>query len=475
MDQDISVNKKSFYFLSSLFFMWGFITVTNDILINTFKGIFDLTAPQRSLVQSAFFGAFFIISLIYFLISSSTGKDPINRIGYKNGMSISLAVCGMGCLMFYPAAQYYSYGFFLAALFVLASGVTLLQICANPYATILGPSESASSRLNQAQGLNSLGTTLGPLIGTILIYKVFSKGDVVDVHAVSNTYVIYGFVFIVMAIITSLRKMPTFKNTEVIEKGFAVLKNRNLAFGILAIFFYVGSEVAIGSWVVEFIKSPKIMGLEEAEASYFLSYFWGGLMIGRLLAAVSLNTEYSKQQKAIRMAMYAIGAFLLIYVVTAIKFEDGSFVFRFLPFNKISIYLLLMLVNYLAFFITFNKPAKALVVFSLINAGLISIAILGQGQLAFWCLLGSGLFFSVGWSNIFSLAIKGLGNLTSQGSSLLVMAIVGGAILPSIQSYIIETRGVQLSFIIPLLGMIYLIFYGLNGYKTKAENNNIEL
>lgn len=455
-------------FLSSLFFMWGFITVTNDILINTFKGIFDLTAPQRSLVQSAFFGAFFIISLIYFLLSTSTGRDPINRLGYKNGMAISLAVCGMGCLMFYPAAQFHSYGFFLAALFVLASGVTLLQICANPYATILGPAETASSRLNQAQGLNSLGTTLGPLVGTILIYQVFSKGDV-DVYAVANTYVIYGFVFVAMSVFTFFRQMPAFKNTEIIEKGLAVLKNRHLSLGVLAIFFYVGSEVAVGSWVVEFIKSDKIMGLPEEEASYFLSYFWGGLMIGRLLAAVSLNNEFSIRQKAIRMAIYAIGTFLLIYVVTAIKFEDGHFVMRFLPFQKIGLYLLLMLINYGAFFITFDRPARALVVFSLINAGLISIAILGQGELAFWALLGSGLFFSVGWSNIFSLAIRGLGKLTSQGSSLLVMAIVGGAVLPNIQSFIIESHGVQLSFLIPLLGMIYLIYYGLNGYKLKSE------
>lgn len=467
MQQDHSVNKNSFYFLSSLFFMWGFITVTNDILINTFKGIFDLTAPQRSLVQSAFFGAFFIVSLVYFLISSSSGRDPINRLGYKNGMAISLAVCGLGCLMFYPAAQFNSYGFFLAALFILASGVTLLQICANPYATILGPADSASSRLNQAQGLNSLGTTLGPLVGTILIYQVFSQNGEVSVYSVSNTYVIYGFVFIVMAIITSMRKMPAFKNTEVIEKGLSVLKNRNLALGVLAIFFYVGSEVAVGSWVVEFIKSDKIMGLAEEEASYFLSYFWGGLMIGRLMAAVSLNTEYSTQQKAIRMAIYAIGTFLLIYVVTAIKYEDGQFVAEFLPFQNIALYLLLILINYIAFFFTFDKPAKALVIFSTINAVLISVAILGQGELAFWALIGSGLFFSVGWSNIFSLAIKGLGKLTSQGSSLLVMAIVGGAVLPNIQSFIIESRGVQLSFIIPLLGMAYLIFYGLNGYKTN--------
>ena len=182
--------KSAFSLLVSLFFMWGFITVMNDILINTFKGIFDLTAPQRALVQFAFFGAFFVVSLIYFLVSSNKGNDPINRIGYKNGMAISLFICGIGCLFFFVAAQMHSYGAFLTALFVLASGVSLLQICANPYATILGTPESASSRLNLAQGFNSLGTTLGPIVGTMLIYKVFSDG-VLTVYAVSNTYVAY--------------------------------------------------------------------------------------------------------------------------------------------------------------------------------------------------------------------------------------------------------------------------------------------
>ncbi len=454
-----STYKSSFYFLAALFFMWGFITVTNDVLINTFKGIFDLSPPQRALVQFAFFGAFFIVSLIYFLVSSSTGKDPINRIGYKKGMAISLAICGMGCMSFYPAAYYQSYWFFLSALFLLATGVTLLQICANPYATILGPESSASGRLNQAQGLNSLGTTLGPLVGTILIYQVFTKAEV-DVFSVADTYLLYGIVFMGMAVVTYYRKLPEFKNLQAMPKGVGILRHRHLLLGIIAIFIYVGSEVSVGSWIVEFIKSERIMGLSEAEASYFLSYFWGGLMIGRLMAGISLNTSYSRKEKAIRMALYALSTFLLIYFVTGIKYEEGHFVLRLLAFEKVSLYLLWMLISYLAFFLTFNHPAKALIVFSSINILLLSIAIWSSGHLAFWALIGTGLFFSVGWSNIFSLAIRGLGKWTSQGSSLLVMAIVGGAIIPGVQSFIIQDYGVQASFIVPLLGMFYLVFYG---------------
>ncbi|MEZ4938588.1 MAG: sugar MFS transporter [Crocinitomicaceae bacterium] len=454
--------------MTSLFFMWGFITVMNDVLINTFKGIFDLTSVQQSFIQLAFFGAFFIVSLIYFLISTSSGRDPINRIGYKNGMVISLIVCGLGCLAFYPAAQMESYGAFLTALFILATGVTFLQICANPYATILGPENSASSRLNLAQGFNSLGTTIGPLVGTILIYKIFSSGEQTP-ESVGKTYVFYGMAFILIAIFVWFSKMPAFSNEEKIESGSGVFKHRHLVLGIFAIFFYVGSEVSVGSWIVKFIMQEDIAGLEEANASYYLSYFWGGLMIGRLMASISLSQGLSEMKKLIYMPLISLAVFFFIFFVTSIKIENGSVHFEFLGFNQIALFLLFLLINYLAFIFGKGNPSRSLVIFSSINLVLLSITIFAKGELAFWSIIGTGLFFSIGWSNIFSLAIKDLGKLTSQGSSLLVMAIVGGAALPNIQSQIIDAQGVQISFIIPLIGMLYLIFYGLEGYKIKQK------
>lgn len=452
--------------LISLFFVWGFITVMNDILVNTFQGIFDLTATQRSLVQMAFFGAFFIISLIYFLISSISGKDPINRIGYNNGMIISLVIIAIGCISFYPAAQMNSYGAFLAALFILATGVTLLQICSNPYAAIIGSPETASSRLNLAQGFNSLGTTIGPIVGTILIYQVFSDGEQ-TIESVSMTYVLYGFVFLAMAVLVRLAKMPSFINNETIEKGFSVLKQRHLVLGILAIFFYVGSEVSIGTWIVEFLKSDKVAGLSESEASYFLSYFWGGLMIGRLMASQSLNQDLKPLKKYLSMSLIAIGVFAFIYIATSVKFVDGQFNFKMLAFSKVYIYLIYIAISIIAFVISAGKAARSLVVFSIINVCLILTAIFTGGTIAMWSILGAGLFFSIGWSNIFTLAIKDLGKYTSQGSSLLVMAIVGGAALPFVQSHIIEAYNIQISFIIPLIGLLYIIFYGAYGYKIK--------
>lgn len=448
--------------------MWGFITVMNDVLINTFKGIFNLTAIQQSFIQMAFFGAFFIVSLVYFLVSSTTGKDPINKIGYKNGLVLSLLICSLGCFAFYPAALTKSYGAFLTALFILAIGVTCLQICANPYATILGPSESSSSRLNLAQGFNSLGTTIGPLIGVILIYKIFSSGEL-TIESVGKTYLFYGAAFMLIAFLVRMSKMPAFSNDERIESGSAIFKQRHLVLGVLAIFFYVGSEVSIGSWVVEFIKKEEIKGLAEADASYFLSYFWGGLMIGRLMASVSLSKTLSNQKKLIYMPLIALCVFFFIYLVTSIKVDNGTISFAFLSFQEIALYLICLGIVYIAFILSKGNAARSLVIFSSINFILISIAMLTKGDLAFWAIIATGLFFSIGWSNVFSLAIKDLGKLTSQGSSLLVMAIVGGAILPFIQSQIIESKGVQMSFIIPLIGVLYLIFYGLEGYKIKSK------
>lgn len=451
--------KKAFILLTSLFFMWGLITVMNDVLINSFKDIFDLSPSKRALVQFAFFIAFFIISLSYFLFSSITGKDPINKIGYDKGMIISLIICGLGCISFYPASLLNSYWAFLGALFLLASGVTGLQICANPYATILGRKESSTSRLNLAQGFNSLGTTIGPMIGAILIYQIFSNGSS-TVTSVSTTYLIYGLVFFALAFLVKIAKMPSFLSEEKIEGGIGVFKYRNLSFGILAIFFYVGSEVSVGSWIVEFAKDESIMGLNNIDAHYFLSYFWGGLLIGRLVGSVALN-DIAKN-KIIKMILIGLGVFLFLYLVTNLQQENDSFGFSLVYQYTYFIGLLI-----LAFWISKNEAAKSLVVFSVINVALLSIAIFSSGELAFWSLIGTGMFFSIGWSNIFSLAIKGLGKYTSQGSSLLVMAIVGGAILPFIQSKIIENYNIQISFIIPLIGMIYLIFYGLIGHKQN--------
>lgn len=443
----------------------------NDVLINTFGEIFHLKPTELSYIQLSFFGSFFLISLLYFVVSSVSGSDPINKIGYKNGMAISLLICGLGCSGFYLAATNTSYPQFILALFVLAAGVTFLQICANPFATILGSEESASSRLNLAQGFNSLGTTLGPTVGLLMIYSLFANYS--TLQGVGLTYLFYGLIFILAALMVKFSNLPSFENLGKQEKGESIFKNRNLNFGILAIFFYVGSEVAVGSWIGAFGKRNEIMGLNAVNANAFLAFFWGGLMIGRLMASISLNEKYSSKSKLLKMALTSLVIFGLIWLIKGIdvnEAEGGKLSFNPVPFGQIWIYGLFLVINYFAFIAGKGKAQNLVVIFAFINIVLLAIGILAKGPLAFWSILGTGLFFSIGWSNIFSLSIKGLGANTSRGSSLLVMAIVGGACLPWIQSHIIEAYSVQTSFIVPLIGMIYLIFYGLNGYKRNAAN-----
>jgi len=458
--------KGAFATLTSLFFMWGFITVMNDVLINTFEGIFNLTAFKTSMIQMCFFGAFFIISLIYFIISSTTGKDPINRIGYRNGMSISLLICGIGCIAFFPAAYSNSYYVFLVALFILATGVTLLQICANPYAALLGKPETASSRLNLAQGLNSLGTTIGPLIGVLLIFRIFSNGEA-TVESVGKTYLIYGCIFVLFAILVRLTKLPSFINEDKIVPGFSVLKHRHLLFGIFAIFFYVGAEVSIGSWLVKLLQAPKIAGFEKETANYFLSYYWGGLMIGRLLGTISLGDK-TKLKKYLGMAITSLLVFGFIYFITSIKNEGGNFHMEYLSFSNISLFMVFLSINYIGFILGGSLASRSLAVFSFVCIVLLLLVTLGHGEISMWSAISIGLFNSIMWSNIFTLAIKDLGKLTSQGSSLLVMAIVGGAVIPPLQSLVIDNYGVQISYLVPIVSYIYLAFYGLFGYKQKA-------
>lgn len=456
----------SFAVLTALFFMWGFITVMNDVLINTFKDIFQLTNFQSGLVQFSFFGAFFVISLLYFLVSRAAG-DPINRIGYKNGMVVGLAVCGLGCILFYPAAQRESYGFFLGALFVLAAGVTLLQIAANPYAAILGPADTASSRLNLAQGLNSLGTTIGPIVGALLIFMVFSTGEL-NAGAVGSTYLLYGVVFLVLAGLVKLLNMPGFRNTDERPTGWGALRFPHLRWGIGAIFMYVGAEVAIGSWLVSFAELPDTMNMDKAEGNTFLAWYWGGLMIGRLLGAISLGNISPEFRKRFFMALTSLGAFVFIYFATSLREEQAVFSFDFHSFPAIRMFVGLLLLNFVGFLVGRSAAARTLTVFALVNVVLLGVGVFSSGPGAFWALIGTGLFNSIMWSNIFTLAIKDLGIYTSQGSSLLIMAIVGGAIIPPLQGLLADAFGVQWSYLLPILPYFYLAWYGVRGHIVKA-------
>jgi FHS family L-fucose permease-like MFS transporter len=465
MERSISY-RFAFFTLTLLFFMWGFITVMNDVLINTFKDIFALSNFASGLVQFSFFGAFFVVSLLYFFISRTHG-DPINRIGYKNGMAAGLALCGLGCVLFYPASQADTYMPFLGALFVLAAGVALLQIAANPYAAILGTPETSSSRLNFAQGFNSLGTTLGPIVGALLIFMVFS-GEVLSAVAIGKTYFLYGCIFIAMAILVSLLRMPGFQNKERKERGWGALRYPQLRFGMVAIFAYVGAEVAIGSWLVSFGMEPNVLGFDKATGNRFLSWYWGGLMIGRLLGAISLSGLRPALRKTLFMVAVSLAAFGLIFIATGVEESGGNFSFSFHGLETVALFLVLMAFNFVAFLYGRSKAGRTLMIFALVNVGLLWVAVCSSGSMAFWALVGTGLFNSIMWSNVFTLSIRGLGSHTSQGSSLLIMSVVGGALLPPLQGLLADYVGMQWSFLMPVLPYVYLAWFGFYAMRNAS-------
>lgn len=439
--------------LTTLFFIWGFITVLNDILIPHLKNVFELTYFKAMLIQFSFFGAYFVGGFLYFIISKTYG-DPINKIGYKNGIILGLLVSAIGTALFYPAAQFHMYGFFLSALFVLGLGFAVLQIAANPYVAILGPESQASSRLNLSQGFNSFGTTIGPVIGGFLIFEYFNV-DALGAESVIKPYLMLTGLLLFLMVVIKLVPLPRLQQDTISQQKGGALAYRHLKLGALAIFMYVGAEVAIGSILVSFIGLSNIAGMAESEASAFIAFYWGGAMIGRFLGAISLG-QMKPLKKYLMMSIVSILSFSLIYFVVDLRND--------INFSDIIPYLGFLALNYLAFIFGKSLPARTLMVFALFPVLLLLIGMFANGNIALWSILGIGIFNSIMWSNIFTLAIKGLGDDTSQGSSVLVMFIVGGAILPPIQGLLADHIGVQLSFIVPMLSYVYLAWYGWKGH-----------
>ena len=379
----------SLIILTTLFFMWGFLTCMNDILIPYLKEIFVLKYWQAMLIQFCFFGA-------YFIVSPFAGK-LIDKVGYQQGIVLGLLTTAVGCVLFYPSAQLNVYVLFLFAFFVLASGITILQVAANPYVAALGPDKTAASRLNLAQAANSLGTTVGPIIGAALILGAATA----DASAVQGPYLILAVLLLVVAIMFRFIKLPRIASVENEENSDAsVWNHRSLVLGALAIFLYVGGEVSIGSFLVNYFAESSIGGLSHAEAGEMVAYYWGAAMIGRLVGAAAMN-----------------------YVA----------------------------------------PTKYLSVNALIAIVMIIVSMNSTGSLAMWSILAVGFFNSIMFPTIFTLAVKGLGSLTSKGSGLVCQAIVGGALIPLVQGVAADMIGIQLSFIVPMLCYIYIGWYALRG------------
>ncbi len=437
-----------FAIMTTLFFMWGFMTAWNDILIPRFKEAFTLNYFQAMLVQFAFFGAYFVGSLVYFTVSVTKG-DPIARIGYKNSLVISLVISALGSALFWPAASITSYPLFLVALFIVGLGFAMLQIAANPYVTILGPERTASSRLNLAQGFNSVGTTLGPLIGGYMIFEYFNRAGANGAGSVKVPYIVFCVVFLVLAAVFFFVHLPHVGEGK-IERGAGALKFPHVVLGMIAIFMYVGGEVSIGSSIINFLGQPSVAGLTAVEASKYVSLFWGGMLIGRFMGAAELS-EMKRKNKQVILAGVPVAAFVIL------GFLSG--------WNVVEHYLPLLAGCWLLFQFGKANAGRTLSIFMAAIVLLLLAAIIAGGRVAMWCVVGVGLFTSIGWSNTFSLALEGTGIYKSQVSSLLVMAILGGAILPPLQGHIADLGGLQISYIVPLIAYSYVGFYGLKGHR----------
>jgi MFS transporter, FHS family, L-fucose permease len=387
--------------LTSLFFMWGFITCLNDILVPYLKMLFDLNYTQAMLIQFCFFGAYFVVSVPAGML--------VSRIGYQSGIVTGLLVAGAGCLLFYPAAAAHYYPLFLLALFVLASGITILQVAANPYVSVLGRPETASSRLTMTQAFNSLGTTLAPFFGAWLIFagtEAPTAGEVTE-STVQLPYILLAAMLMLLALIFAFIRLPKLgkQNTAAVRATGAAWQYRHLVLGALGIFVYVGAEVGIGSFLVSYITQPAISNLTEAQAAHYIAWYFGGAMTGRFIGAVVMQ-----------------------------KLAPG----KVLAFNAVC------------------------------AVALMAITMSTSGTVAMWAILLVGLCNSIMFPTIFSLAIHGLKQHTGQGSGILCLAIVGGAVLPLMQGILADSIGVQAAFIIPLLCYVYIAYYGAAGSKPRT-------
>lgn len=466
--------------MTVLFFLWGFMTVFNDILIPRFKEAFTLNYTEAMLVQFAFFGAYFVGSLVYFIISAAAG-DPIAKIGYKNGVIIGLLLSALGSGLFWPAATLVSYPLFLVGLFIVGVGFAMLQIAANPYVTILGPERTASSRLNLSQAFNSLGTTTGPLIGGFLIFQYFAHSGAKGTDSVKVPYLMFCIAFLVLAAIFFMIRLPHVGEGKV-EPGAGALRYPHVVLGVLAIFMYVGGEVSIGSSIINFLGQKNVASMSAIDAKNYVSLFWGGMLIGRFMGAIELS-EMQKAKKQLLLIVVPILSYLFLWTAISAPLDAmhggsslgdvmGLWKSNFVQdWSMFKIYLPLVALCWLLFQFGRALAGRTLVIFCSTIVALLALAIIFGGTMAVWFVVGVGLFTSIGWPNIFSLALDGMGTYKSQVSSLLVMAVFGGAILPELMGKVADmAHDLRPAFIIPLIAYAYVGFYGWKGHKIgRAE------
>ena len=451
----------SLWVLYSIFFFWGFVAASNTVLIGTFKAHFKLTQFQSQLIDMAFYAAYFFGSLIYFFYSRLKG-DLLNKIGYKTGLVSGLVISAIGSLGFVPAASMQSFPMMLCSLFIVAIGFTLQQIVVNPYVMAMGSAETGAHRVTLGGSINSFGTTIGPLLISYAIFGGISNTNTLsDLSSVKLPYIILAVAFILAALLVGLSKLPTVTNAEKMEDNLGAFSFKQVRLGMLAIFVYVGVEVTIQSNMPALLETPDMLGLPANQTVHFISLYWGSLMIGRWTGAISaFNLKVNT--KKILTAIIPLLAYAVILLVNYIKFSALGVPEKI---NDLLYYFPCIVLIILGFYLAQEKPARTMLLFGSLGTMLMIAGMLSKGYIATYLFISGGLFCSVMWPCIFSLELAGLGKYTNQASSLLVMMILGGALIPPLQGLLSDKTGIHFSYIVPLLGFVYLAYFG---WKVKA-------
>ena len=439
----------------SVFFLWGFVAASNGIFIPFCKAHFNLTQFQSQLIDFTFYGGYFIGSILLLALSHVVRIDILNRIGYKKGIIFGLLISVVGALAIIPSVHAGSFGLILGSLFIVALGFSLQQTSAQPFVIALGSPETGAHRLTLAGGVNSLGTTLGPLVIAFVLFGGLNKQTDVSITSIDNLYLILAGIFTFGAIFLSVVKLPVVTNEEPFEPGVGSLKHPQLVLGMLAIFTYVGVEVTIQSNMGALLKEPSFGGFSEKDIAPFISLYWGSLMIGRWAGAIAVF-NISRRIKQLLTVIVPLIAFALILTINKYAGKDISHLYTYISCVAALI---------AAFFISGEKPAKTLLIFSVFGTLAMLIGLFTTGQLALYAFMSGGLACSIMWPCIFALSITGLGKYTSQGAAFLIMMILGGAIIPPVQGKLADLIGIHMSYIITVFCFIYLGYFAL---KAKA-------
>jgi FHS family L-fucose permease-like MFS transporter len=455
-------NGSAFPILVSVFFFWGFVAASNDILIPVFKEKLEMEQWQSQIISVAFYVAYTFGSIVYVLLSMLNGGDMLNRIGYKNGIALGLLISATGTLLFYPAAQTSSFGFMIVGLFIVGLGFSLQQTAANPLAINIGDPRKGAQRLSLAGGVNNVGTTIGPLLVSYAIFgDVKSGAKLENLEAVKNPYLVLGAAFILVAILFKVSSLPNKiesreEKTDTTNTGRkSALAYPQLLLGMIAIFLYVGVEVSTASNLPEFLRQR--VGVSTSEVSPYVSLFWASLMMGRWTGAVeafSLNGGIKSVMRFL-MPYLAFGVFLLANKIAG---KDLT------PFYIYAFVIVSMIIGDI---LSKGNPARQLFIFSAFGIAALVTGMLTEGMVSAYAFISVGLFCSTLWPCIFTLAIAGLGKHTNQGSSFLIMMIMGGGLVSWLQGWLAkdELLGIQWSYLVGVGCFLYLAFYG---WKASA-------